>query len=100
MLPIDLEVVAWLAVVANIVVQLVKGLLPEGAQKFIPLGLFVILVGFGLGLAAYIGRDLFAGAMEGFFGAASAIGLYEGLSSLPGVQKIYNEKGWISRAGG
>ena len=97
MLTLDPEVILFLAVVANIVVQLVKGFLPEDWAKWIPLGLFALMMPVGLGIAAYVGRDLVVGLLEGFFAAASAVGLYELGSSLPGVKAVMNSAGWLKK---
>ena len=95
MLPLDPAVIGWLAVVANILIQLVKGFIPEPGHRWIPLGLFVLMMPLGLLLALYTGRDLVVGLLEGFFGAASAVGLYELASSVPGVDRVFNGRGWL-----
>jgi uncharacterized membrane protein len=92
---LDSAIIALLATVANIVTQLVKELVPDTAKQWIPLGLVLLTMGVGIGLAAIYGRDLVAGLLEGLFGGASAVGVYEVGSNLPGVSRVYNGDGWI-----
>ena len=92
------EVVALIASVALILVQLLKGVFSGSSKKWIPLILITLLTLGGVGLAAAYHYDLIAGALEGFFGAASSVGLYEGLAAIPVVNRAVNSKGWISTA--
>lgn len=95
---LDPLVVGFLAIVAGIGIQAVKGLLSNKAKDRIPIASIGILSLAGAGLALYSGRDPMAGIFEGFFAAASATGLYEGLASLPGVSRVINSAGWLSRS--
>lgn len=97
MLQLDPQVIAWLAIIANLLVQLTKGLYPESFKKYIPISLAGLLMAVGLGLAWYTGRDVVAGAIEGFFAACSAVGLYEMAGAVPGVSQLFHSDGWISR---
>ena len=97
MLTLDPAVIAWLAVVANLLVQLTKGLYPEPFKKYVPLLLAGALMAIGAGLALYTGRDLVVGVVEGFFAAMSAVGLYESAAVLPGVKNVFHSSGWIAR---
>lgn len=93
---LDPSIIALLAGAANIIVQLFKGLLSDKAKEFIPLIVIVLLTVVGVLLAFGYDRDLIAGLLEGFFAGATAVGFYEGVSSIPGVNKVYNGRGWIS----
>jgi hypothetical protein len=97
MLGLDPGVIGFLAAIGNILVQAIKGLLPEGARPYIPVGLIAIMMVLGTAIALYVGRDPVVGLFEGFFGAATAVGIYEGASALPGLEKVYNSAGWIGR---
>jgi len=90
------EVIALIAAVATVLVQLFKGPIPESVRVWIPLVLMVLLTAGGVGLAAAYGYDLLAGALEGFFGAASSLGFYAAASSIPGVKTVVGSKGWIA----
>jgi hypothetical protein len=89
-------VLALLASVSTVAAQLVKGLLSDKLKSYLPLILFVVMVPLGLGMALYMGRDPVAGALEGLFGFASSVGFYEAANSLPGVNTVFNERGWIA----
>jgi hypothetical protein len=95
--PLSSEVLALLSGVATVFTQLVKGLLPEKVKDWIPLILCVLLTGIGCALAVNYGRDPVAGALEGFFAFAAAVGFYEGASALPIVNKAFNGRGWIQK---
>jgi hypothetical protein len=99
MLSLSAEVIAFLAAIGNVLVQAIKGLLPEAARPYIPVGLLVVMSLVGIAVAMYAGRDPVVGLFEGFLGAATAVGLYEGAAALPGLNRVYNEDGWIRRAG-
>lgn len=90
------EAVALVAAIASILVQALKGPIPEKARVWIPLVLLFLLTAGGLGLAAAYGYDLLAGAVEGFFGAASSLGFYAAASSIPGVKEVFGSKGWVA----
>lgn len=94
---VDPQTVSLLGVVANLLTQLVKGLIPDPYKVYIPSVLAVVLMAIGAGLAAYGGRDIVAGLFEGLFGAAAAVGLYEVTSQLPGLQNVFHSAGWIGR---
>lgn len=96
---LDPRWIGLLAAIANVLVQLVKGLFSDGLKRWIPLLVIGVLGLAGLGLAAYYGRDLVAGALEGFFAGASSVGFYEIAKSLPGVQLAFNGNGWFKRSG-
>lgn len=96
--PLSSEVLALMAAVATVIVQLVKGLLPERVKQFLPLILCVLMVPLGTLLAAYYGRDPVAGALEGLFAFGSSVGFYEGASELPGVKSVFNGKDWLVRS--
>lgn len=95
--PLESEVLTLMAAVATVLVQLVKGLLSEEAKDWIPLVLFVICTAVGTGLAFYYGRDPVAGALEGFFGFAGAVGFYEVANVIPGANSVMNDEGWVRR---
>lgn len=95
--PLDSGILTLLASVATVFVQLIKGLLDDSLKRWIPLALFVLMVLVGLGLSLYYGRDPVAGALEGFFGFAGAVGFYETANAMPGANKIMNSEGWIQR---
>jgi len=88
--------ISGIAVLLNIFVQALKGLLPEGAKQWIPLGLLFIGAACGVGLAAYAGAELLAGGLEGIFAGATAAGLYNIEKALPVAKAVFNEKGWIA----
>lgn len=94
--PLDSEVLTLMAAVATILVQLIKGLLSEDIKQWIPLILFVLCTAVGTGLAFYYGRDPVAGALEGFFGFAGAVGFYELTNAIPGARAVMNDRGWIA----
>ena len=94
---IDSGILTLMASVATVFVQMVKGLVPEDKRQWIPLALFVVMVPLGLAFAFYYGRDPLAGALEGFFGFASAVGFYEAASNVPGARLAFNNEGWIRR---
>lgn len=93
--PIDSAILALMASVATVFVQMVKGLVPDHLKQWIPLALFVVMTAIGLSVALYYGRDPLTGALEGFFGFASAVGFYEAASSVPGARRAFNSEGWI-----
>ena len=93
--PIDSTILSLMASVATIFAQLTKGLLPQKVKDYLALILFVVLVPLGTALALYYGRDPVAGALEGFFGFAAAVGFYETASNVPGAQRVFNKRGWI-----
>jgi p-aminobenzoyl-glutamate transporter AbgT len=93
--PIDSAVLALMASIATIFVQLIKGLLSDDFKQWIPLMLFVVMIPLGIALAMVYGRDPIAGALEGFFGFASAVGFYEAANSIPVVNKLFSSKGWV-----
>ena len=95
--PLDSNILALMSSIGTVFVQAIKGLLPDRAKAFIPVGLIALMIVIGLSLAFYYGRDPLAGALEGFFGAAGAIGIYEGANAIPGVKAVASSKGWISR---
>lgn len=91
---IDSAVLALFASIAAVFVQLLKGLVSETYHKFIPVALFVVMTPLGIALSMYMGRDPVAGALEGFFGFASAVGFYQAAKTIaPGV---VNGRGWIT----
>lgn len=51
------------------------------------------IIGFGLGL--YYRADPMSSVIEGVFGAASALGIYQVSSRTPGVRKVLGDKGWL-----
>ncbi len=95
--PLESSVLAILSSVATIVVQLVKGLLPEKVKQFLPLIIAVILVPLGALLALYYGRDPVAGALEGLFAFGASVGFYEAASNVPGVRSAFNDRGWLGK---
>lgn len=97
MLSLDPLVIGFLAVVANILVQAVKGLLPEKAKALLPVGIMAVMAGCGALLAWYTGRDPVSGGLEGFFAGASSVGLYELASNVPGLSRVFSSAGWIGR---
>ena len=95
MLNLDPLVIGFLAVVANVVVQALKGVLPDAVRKYLPLVIMAVMAAVGLGLALYLGRDPVAGLLEGFFAGASAVGLYEAEARIPGVRAVFHDRGWL-----
>lgn len=89
------EIIALVAAIANVLIQLFKGPIPEKVREWIPIILMFLLTAGGVGLAAAYGYDLLAGALEGFFGAATALGFYATASSIPGVRKVVGSNGWV-----
>ena len=96
---IDPIMVGVFALCFNIVTQALKGLFTAPIKQAIPL----VLLGLGLALggtvSAYQGGDLVAGALAGFLGAASAVGLYEGAARVPGLRQVFTSAGWLSFRG-
>jgi hypothetical protein len=90
------EVIALVAAIATVLVQVLKGPIPEKIRAWIPIILFVLLTAGGVGLAAAYGYDLIAGALEGLFGAATSLGFYAAGSSIPGVKRVVGSSGWIA----
>lgn len=81
------ESVALIAAIAGVLVQVVKGPLSEELRQWIPLVMMVCLTGAGIGLSALYGGDLVAGGIEGFFGAATSLGVYGAAKTIPGLSK-------------
>ncbi|MFQ6058544.1 MAG: hypothetical protein ACE5MB_06680 [Anaerolineae bacterium] len=73
----DLTTQAGITVAVGIIIQAIKGLVPDEWAKAIPLMalLLGVLIGAGYNLAT--GRDVVRGAVTGFFGGATASGLYD-----------------------
>lgn len=88
--------ISGIAVLLNIFIQALKGLLPEAAKPWIPVALLFIGAACGVGLAAYGGAELLAGALEGIFAGATAAGLYNVEKVIPVAKSVFNEKGWIA----
>lgn len=95
--PIDSTVLTLLASVATVVTQLVKGLLPDKLKAYLPVMIFAVLLPLGTALALYYQRDPVAGALEGLFGFASAVGFYETANAIPGAREVFNDRGWIAK---
>lgn len=100
---LDPRIILFLATAANAIVQFIKGRLPESdpdsdkmaARDWIPIILLPATTAVGCLMAAYYGRDLVAGAFEGFFAGASAVGIYELGSRIPGLDKLFTSPGWF-----
>lgn len=97
---LDPAMIALLTVIANVVVQAVKGPLSERARDYIPLVLLPLMALIGLGIAAAYGLDLIAGAIEGLLSGAAAVGIYKAASVVPGLNSILNTAGWFFTGGG
>ena len=97
MLTLDPTVIGFLAIIAGILVQAVKGVLSADVRRFLPIIIMAVMSLVGLGLAAYVERDLVVGVIEGFFAGASSVGLYEGASRLPGLNSLFNSQGWFKK---
>lgn len=89
------EHIFFIASMIEVLTQLLKGPVPEKYRVWIPVALFVVGVGAGLGFGAYYGGDLIAGGLEGFFGAASALGFYQVAKRLPVVETAFGARGWL-----
>ncbi len=96
---VDPAMIAFLATIAMILVQSVKGLFSEQAQRFIPVCLLIVMSAIGALLALYQGSDVVSGVFEGFLAGASAVGLYEAGAVLPGTSRLLSSEGWIRREG-
>ena len=92
---LDPGIMLWLAGAANVVVQLIKGLLKESLRRWIPAAVLLLWSGTGAGLAAYYGRDVVAGVWEGFFAGAAACGIYKLESAIPGLNRVFSRSGWL-----
>ena len=97
---IESGIIALLASVASVFVQASKNLVPDSSRDWIAPALLFLLTLVGLGLSFYYGRDPVVGVLEGFFGGATALGFYEGASAIPGVNRVFNGKGWIGNRNG
>ena len=73
----NLAVSAVLGVVAAVLTQYVKGIVPEPYHKYIPLPLALVCLGVGVLLAWLNGGDLVQGGTEGFIAAAIAVYGYQ-----------------------
>lgn len=88
-------VIAFLTVIANVVVQSVKGPLPEKVKAYIPITLMVLMSIVGSLIALAYSRDVIAGLIEGLLAGASAAGIYQAAAVVPGVRSILNKSGWF-----
>jgi len=96
--------VAFIATVVTVIVQLLKNLVayePKGtdnpARKWIPLFILAISTALGAGLSYAGGVDVVNGVFEGFFGGATAIGVYKAGAPIPGVNKVLSSQAWYFR---
>jgi len=96
--------VAFIATVVTVVVQLFKDMIvhePTGtnnpARKWFPLLILVTSTALGAGLSFAGGIDLVNGMFEGFFGGATAIGVYKAGAPIPGVNKVLSSQAWYFR---
>ena len=94
---LESQIITIIAGIATTLTQLLKGLVDEAYKKWIPLVLAVVCTAVGVGLAFYYGRDPVAGALEGFFAFAGAVGFYELASVVPGANSAFNDRGWIAK---
>ncbi|HUX30177.1 MAG TPA: hypothetical protein VMV78_06070 [Thiobacillus sp.] len=90
---IDSAVLATFSSIAAVLVQLLKGMVDDAYHRWIPLAMFVVMTPLGVALAMYMGRDPVAGALEGFFGFAGAVGFYQAAKAV--APSVVNGKGWI-----
>jgi len=90
---IDSAVLGLFASVAAVLVQLLKGLVDEAYHRWIPLAMFLVMTPLGVALAMYMARDPVAGALEGFFGFAGAVGFYQAAKAV--APSVVNGRGWI-----
>jgi len=93
------EHIIFMAGVIEILVQLLKGPLPEQYRQYIPWVLVVLGLFLGLALGVYYGTEPVAALFEGFFGAASALGFYQLSSRVPVVNAAFGSKGWLGDSG-
>lgn len=73
----DLTTQAGITVAVGIIIQAIKGLVPDEWAKAIPLMSLLLGVLIGAGYALARGSDVVTGAVTGFFGGATASGLYD-----------------------
>ncbi len=76
-MPVDLSTQAGITIAVGIIIQAIKGLVPDAWAKAIPLMSLSLGVVIGAGYSAATGRDVVSGAVTGFFGGATASGLYD-----------------------
>lgn len=76
-MPVDLSTQAGITLVVGIIIQAIKGLIPDEWVKAIPLMSLLLGVVIGAGYALARGGDVVTGAVTGFFGGATASGLYD-----------------------
>lgn len=91
---ISSQAIGLMASLAVIFVQVVKDALPEKIKPYIPVALVVALPLIRVGLCLYYGTDPVAGALEGIFGAGSAIGAYEAGHQL--APSVVTSRGWLT----
>jgi len=96
---VDSAHIIFIAGVFEILVQLLKGPVPQQYRDYIPYVLVVLGMFLGLGLGLYYGTEPVAGLFEGFFAAASALGFYQLSSRVPVVKAAFGETGWIADNG-
>ena len=90
---IDSTVLALFSSIAAVFVQILKGLVSEAYHRFIPVAMFIVMTPLGVALALYMVRDPVAGALEGFFGFAAAVGFYQAAKTV--APSVVNGRGWI-----
>ena len=73
----DLTTQAGITVAVGIIIQAIKGLVPDEWAKAIPLMSLLMGVLIGAGYALARGNDVATGAVTGLFGGATASGLYD-----------------------
>ena len=73
----DVRVSAVLGIVAALLTQYVKGVIPEEQHKWIPLPLALVCMGVGVLYAFLQGQNMVNGGVEGFVAAAIAVYGYQ-----------------------
>jgi len=100
---LDPAIIAFLSFVANVIVQVVKGRLPDPEtdtrrlRDWIPIVLVPGMAAIGASMAYNFGRDWVAGAFEGLFAGAASVGIYELGSQVPVIGRAFTSSGWFRR---
>lgn len=96
-MPVDLSTQAGITLVVGIIIQAIKGLVPDSWAKAIPLISLLLGVIVGAGYTLARGGDVVTGAVTGFFAGATASGLYDVLKPTGIIPTRTRMKGILSR---